>query len=95
MERVSKVQGYLSVTYLQRDLIDITDYVSSGRVENDGSGRKTSNSEFLLVNVFFSHEDAGLSGRAKTKEYIRRRVAINPEVLLVGVPVAFKNNIWG
>lgn len=63
MEIVSRVQvGVLSSIYLQRDLIDITNYVSSGRVKSDGSGRNISNREFLLVKVFFSHDDAGTSG---------------------------------
>lgn len=59
---MSKDQGHLpkggSITYVQRDLIDITDDLSSRRVEDDGSGRKSSNSEFLLMNVLFSHDDA-------------------------------------
>lgn len=55
---------------MQRDLIDVANDLSSIRVESDGSGRKSSNSEFLLMNVLFSHDDAWLGGRVITKEMV-------------------------
>lgn len=46
-----------SITYVQFDLIDVTNDLSSRWVEDDGSGRKSSDSEFLLMDVLFSHDE--------------------------------------
>lgn len=42
---------------MQCDLIDVTNDLSSRWVEDDRSGRKSSDSEFLLMDVLFSHDE--------------------------------------
>ena len=45
------------VAYLESYIINVSDYLSSGRIESHVARQKATDSEFLFMNVFFGHCD--------------------------------------